>query len=215
MIVKDVMKSKVFTLTHNATIKEGLALLKQHSIHHIPIVDKDTRLEGIVSDRDFRDAAPSIFHSDEHLEDFEKPISTVMTKDIITAHPLDFVEELSAVFYEHRIGCIPIVEEDKLVGIITETDMLHTLIQLTGAHQPSSQIEVQVENVTGKLADVAAVIRQQKVNIISVLVYPGHVEGYKVLVFRLQTMNPNRVINTLTKEGFTILWPSFPGVFHE
>ncbi len=52
---------------------------------------------------------------------------------MITGHPLDFVEEVAALFYEHRISCLPILKEKKLVGIITETDLLYTLTQLTGA----------------------------------------------------------------------------------
>ena len=54
----------------------------------------------------------------------EKPIETIMKTNVITGHPLDFVEEVAAVFYEHQISCLPIVKEHKLVGIITETDLI-------------------------------------------------------------------------------------------
>lgn len=212
MIVEEIMKRNVLTLSNNATIQDAIRLIREHSVHHLPIVDEHHHLVGIVSDRDLRDAAPSIFRSDNHLEDLMKPISSIMKKDVISAHPLDFVEELSTVFYDHKIGCIPILEDNKIVGIITKTDMLHTLIQLTGANQPSSQIEVQVENVAGKLAEVASIIRSKKTNIISALVYPGKVEGYKVLVFRVQTMNPTNIINELKKVGYHVLWPNIPGV---
>ena len=72
-----------------------------------------------------------------------------MKTDLITGHPLDFVEEIGAIFYEHQINCLPIVKNRKLVGIITETDLLHTLIELTGAHQPGSQIEIKVAKSSG------------------------------------------------------------------
>jgi acetoin utilization protein AcuB len=212
MIVEEIMKRNVITLLSDATIKDAINIIKKHSIQHIPIVDEQNKVLGIVSDRDLRDATPSIFHSEDHLEDLDKPISSIMKKKVICAHPLDFVEELSSIFFDHKIGCIPITEGNKLVGIITKTDMLYTLIQLTGANQPSSQIEVQVENVAGKLADVATIIRSMKTNIISVLVYPGKVEGCKVLVFRVQTMNPTKIIHKLTKEGYKVLWPNLPGV---
>ena len=74
-----------------------------------------------------------------------------MKTDLITGHPLDFVEEIGAIFYEQQISCLPIVKNHKLVGIITHSDLLHSLIELTGAHQPGSQIEIKVENQAGVL----------------------------------------------------------------
>ena len=69
-----------------------------------------------MSDRDIKDATPSIFHTDKDSEDLQKPISTIMKTEIITGHPLDFVEEIGAVFSENKISCLPIVKEKKLSG---------------------------------------------------------------------------------------------------
>ncbi|RBW71448.1 acetoin utilization AcuB family protein [Bacillus taeanensis] len=211
MFVEMIMKREIISIYPHHTINEALTLLKINNIGHLPIVNEDNQLIGIISDRDIRDAAPSIFEKKELHHQLEKPVSTIMKTDIITAHPLDFVEELSAVFLKNKIGCIPIVEQTKLVGIVTETDMLHTLIHLTGAHQPSSQIEVKVENIAGMLAKVTSIIGKRKVNIASVLVYPGNDEAYKILVFRIQTMNPTAIIQDLQKEGYHVLSPNGPG----
>jgi acetoin utilization protein AcuB len=212
MLIEEIMIRNVITLPSKATIEDAINLINHHTINHIPIINEQDQLIGIISDRDLRDASPSIFHLEEHLEDLKKPISSIMTKEVICAHPLDFVEEISSVFFEHKIGCIPIIENGNLVGIVTKTDILYTLIELTGANQPSSQIEIQVENVTGKLADIASIIRKRKTNIISVLVYPSKIEGFKVLVFRVQTMNPRNIIEDIKKEGYRVLWPNLPGV---
>ncbi|MBU8905211.1 acetoin utilization AcuB family protein [Desertibacillus haloalkaliphilus] len=212
MIIEEIMHTDVVTLTEDATIKTAIKMLEENRIRHIPVIDENNHLIGIVTDRDIRDAKPSIFHSDEHKEDLLKPISTIMERDVFTAHPLDFVEEVSAIFYEHNIGCLPIVEDDKLIGIITETDIFHTLVKLMGAHQPSSHIEVQVENITGKLSEIAAIFKKRKVNITSVLVYPCKDIQYKTLVFRVQTMDPRAIIADIEKEGYKVLWPNMPGV---
>jgi acetoin utilization protein AcuB len=90
--------------------------------------------------------------------------------------------------------------------------LLHTFVQLTGANQPGSQIEVKVPNVAGMLSEVSDVFRKNKVNIASVLVYPDKDERFKVLVFRVQTMNPMALIEELDKEGYTVLWPNIPGI---
>jgi acetoin utilization protein AcuB len=212
MIVEQIMKTNVMTLRPNNTIADAIELLKRYHIRHIPIIDDDNHVIGIVTDRDIRDASPSIFHACEHLEDFQRPVSTIMKTNVITGHPLDFVEEIAALFYEHRISCLPIIKDGKLAGIVTETDLLHTLVQLTGAHQPGSQIEVKVPNISGMLSEVAAIFGKRNLNISSVLVYPDKDERYKILVFRIQTMNPTGIIADLKNAGYTVLWPNLPGV---
>ncbi|MCM3759624.1 acetoin utilization AcuB family protein [Alkalihalobacillus oceani] len=210
MLIEQIMTRDVITLDADATIKEAMRLIELHKIKHIPIVDEDHHIIGIVSDRDIRDASPSIFHATDHLEDFHKPVSTIMKRGVITAHPLDFVEEISNIFYEHHIGCLPIIDSGRLVGLITEKDVLHTLVELIGANQPSSHIEIKVENITGKLADIATIFKLNKVNITSVLVYPYKDPAYKVLTFRVQTMDPRRLIAILEEQGYEVLSPGEP-----
>lgn len=211
MIIEDVMKVDVVTLSENDSIQKAIEVMREHKIRHIPIVDDDNQLIGLVSNQDIRDATPSIFHSNEHLEDLQKPLSSIMKTNLITGHPLDFVEEAAAVFYENHIGCMPILSEGKLVGIITETDLLHTLVELTGAHQPGSQMEIKVPNKAGALSDLTSIIKSKKANIHSVLVYPDKKDpSYKILVFRLQTMNPLSVVQALKENGFEVLWPQIP-----
>jgi acetoin utilization protein AcuB len=213
MIVEEIMKKNVCTLFPEDTIADAIKLMADKKIRHIPIINKDHTVVGLVSDRDIKDAAPSIFHWDEHKDELEKPVKTIMTTDVITGHPLDFVEEISAVFYEHNISCMPIIKDNKLSGIVTETDLLHTLVELTGAHQPGSQIEVKVPNKAGMLCEITSVISMRKANIQSVLVYPDPKdEHYKILVVRIQTMNPIAVIEDLKKAGHNVLWPNLPGV---
>lgn len=212
MIVEQIMKRNVIKITTTNTIKDAIQLMEKHRIRHLPVINEADELVGIISDRDIRDASPSVFDTGEHSEYFTNPVSKIMVTDVITAHPLDFVEDVSSIFYEHHIGCLPIEEDNKLVGIITETDILHTLVQLMGAHQPSSQIEVQVENITGMLAEIATIIKKRNINITSVLVYPCEDLQKKVLVFRLQTMDPRGVIADIENNGYKVLWPNLPGM---
>lgn len=212
MIIEQIMQNNVISLKEEDEIEKACDYIYKHGIRHIPIIDSNNHVVGIVSDRDVRDARPSIFHANDHLDDLKKPVSSIMKRDVITGHPLDFVEEVAATLYEHNIGCLPIVSDEKLVGIVTETDLLHTLVQLTGADQPSSRIEVKVINKAGVLAEVASVFRKCKVNITSVFVHPDKTKTSKILVFRIQVMNPTTVISELRKEGYEVLWPNLPGV---
>jgi acetoin utilization protein AcuB len=212
MIVEEIMNPNATTLSPANTIETALRTLAAKSIRHIPIVNDENEVLGIISDRDIRDACPSILDQHVSMDALMQPIERIMTKNVITCHPLDFIEEIATVFYDNKIGCLPVTKEGKLVGIITETNVLHTLIELTGAHQPGSQIEVKVKNEPGILSKVVAVFAKQNVNIVSVLVYPDKGEYHKVLVFRIQTMNPLKIIEVLREEGYDVLWPNLTGI---
>lgn len=213
MIVEEIMRTCVSTLLPTDTIADGFRLMQTKKIRHIPIVNHEKHLVGLVTAPRLREAAPSIFHTGEHMEDLQKPIESIMKKDVLFGHPLDFVEEVAGLFYEHHISCLPITKDKKLVGIITETDLLRTMVELTGAHQPGSQIEVKVPNITGVLCEIAGIIRNRNANILSILVYPDKQdEHYKILVIRVQMMNPIGLINDLQSAGHHVLWPNLPGM---
>ncbi|AOH56124.1 acetoin utilization protein AcuB [Peribacillus muralis] len=216
MIVEKIMNEDIITLTPADTIHSAVVIIKEKRIRHIPIVDESFQLVGLVSDRDIRDAAPSIFNTAEYKTGLQKPLSSIMKTDLITGHPLDFVEEIGAVFCDNNISCLPIVKERKLVGIITGSDLLQSFVELTGVNQPGSQIEIKIPNKAGTLHDIAHIFKRRNSNILSTLVYPEKdATDYKILVIRVQTMNPFMVVEDLRKEGYTVLWPSLPGTSHE
>ncbi len=209
MLVEEIMKKEVITLTKTATIAEALKLLHENRIRHIPIVDDNYYVIGIVSDRDVRDASPSILNKDADHNELENEIQSIMTQDVITVHPLDFVEEIARVFYDEEFACLPVVRDNKLVGMITEKDMLQTFIQLTGTNLQSSQIEIKVPHKPGILPEVAAIFGARKTNITSVLIYPYNNDpNFKILVFRIQTMNPMPVVQDLREAGYDLMWPN-------
>ena len=82
-----------------------------------------------------------------------------MSTDLVTIEPLDTIEHAAREIYDRKIGCLPVVAEGELVGIITSSDMMRTLIELIGAHGIGSWVEVEVPNQPGMLANVTDVIR--------------------------------------------------------
>jgi acetoin utilization protein AcuB len=213
MIIEEIMKTEIATLFPTNTIADAMELMELKRIRHIPIVNAENHLVGLVTVAKIREATPSIFHANEHLEDMKKTIDTIMEHDVITGHPLDFVEEVAGLFYEHKISCMPIINNQKLVGIITETDLLRTMVELTGVNQPGSQIEIKVPNITGVLSDIAGVISKRKANILSVMVYPDKEDNHnKIIIVRVQLMNPTGLIEDLKKAGYHVLWPNLPGI---
>ncbi len=213
MIVEQIMKTDVVTLYPTDTIADAVRVMEKNNIRHVPIINKEKNLVGLVTISRLKEATSSTFRTNENPDDLKKPLETIMERNVITGHPLDFVEEAAAVFYEHKISAIPIIQDRKLVGIVTETDLLRTMIELTGAHQPGSQIEIRVPNITGVLSDIAGIIRNRNANILSVLIYPDKQDDqYKILVIRVQLMNPTGLIQDLRKAGHEVLWPNLPGI---
>lgn len=211
MIVEEIMNTAVPTLTPSDTIKDAIQLLREKKIRHLPVVNKEREVVGVVTDRDLKEATPSSLQEITDSAILDSPISEIMTRNPITGHPLDFVEETASIFYDNRIGCLPIVSQGKLVGMITESDLLYKFIELTGVHQPGSQLEIRVPNKTGILFEISKVFYEHNMNVVSVLVYPDKKSmDHKILVVRVKTMNPLKVIDSLKAAGFEVLWPSLP-----
>jgi acetoin utilization protein AcuB len=213
MLIEEIMNRDVISLSPDHTVKDALLLMQEKKIRHLPIIMEDQMLVGVVTDRDLKDVVSSYYSDLDDVNVYKMPLSEIMTKNPISGHPMDFVEEAAVIFYDNRIGCLPIVTGGKLVGIITETDLLYKYIELTGVHQPGSQIEVRVPNIPGILFEVSKVFHEQKLNVLSVLVYPDKEnENNKILVIRVKTMNPLNVIDGLRNNGFEVLWPNVPGI---
>lgn len=212
MRLEEVMRKKVVTVTSCTTIGDALSLLRGNRIRHLPVIENG-KLVGIVSDRDLRDALPSILMShDDDSQVLTKPVREIMHKDVITAHPLDFIEDAARLVYDHKVGSLPIVEGDQLVGIVTESDILYQLIEMFGVNKPSSHIEVEVEDRVGVLAEVSDVFREAQVNVSSVIVYPGSVPTTKKVAFRVQTIDPRHVYELLQEKGYKVIAPIEGGI---
>ncbi|WP_033543314.1 acetoin utilization AcuB family protein [Planococcus sp. CAU13] len=212
MLLEEIMKTKVHTLSTRQTVQDVIELFETQKIRHAPVLEND-EVVGVVTDRDLKDALPSRFTVSPKGAPYQKTVDEIMTRNPVIAHPMDSVEEIAMVFYEQQIGCLPIVSGGKLAGFITETDLLYTFIELTGTHQPGSQIELRVKDRSGVLLEVSKIFYQHNINVLSVLVYPDREKkDSKILVFRVQTMNPLALINDLRKEGFDVLWPNMPQI---
>ncbi|AIC95318.1 acetoin utilization AcuB family protein [Shouchella lehensis] len=207
-----IMRTNVYTLSPTDSIQDAIDLMEQKSIRHIPIVDEDEKLVGIVSDRDIRDSRPSILMPLNEKDLFLKPISSIMAYPVLTAHEDDDVQETAKIFYQHRIGCLPITANERLVGIISESDILSSLTALLGADRPTSVIEVCVQNYPGMLADVATIFKDVGVNIVSAVAYPSQKANYHMLSFRVQTIDPRKVIQKLADSGYDVYGPSLPSI---
>lgn len=213
MIVEEIMNSEPYTLAPTNTVREALKMMREKKIRHLPVVDEEHHVLGVITERDIKEALPSSLNEEPNSSVFEAAVKDVMVKNPLVGHPLDFVEEAALTFYESKVGCLPIVSGGKLVGIVTTTDLLYTYIELTGATAPGSKIEIRVSDTPGVLFEITKIFNNHHVNVQSVLVYPDSENTQnKILSVRVKTLNPLAIIEDLRKEGFDVLWPNVPGV---
>lgn len=132
--IREVMSTPAKALREEHTLLDALQFLQEHKVRHIPIVDASERLVGVVSDRDVKRASPSALVPTQR-EVWEKLVQEtrlgrIMARDPIAVRPTDRVSTALRLFVDERIGCLPVVENWKLVGIVTTRDLFRALLPL-------------------------------------------------------------------------------------
>jgi acetoin utilization protein AcuB len=133
MLVRDFMTTDLTTLQEDETLLDAALIFARSTLRHIPIV-RDNKLVGIVTERDLKHYTPSIL-SGIPAEQYNRlmettPLSKIMTRDLVTIRPERSLFEAAQILYDRRIGCLPVVADGELKGIITTTDMLKLLVHL-------------------------------------------------------------------------------------
>jgi len=139
MLVRDIMTTDLTTLSEDEVLLDATLILARGGFRHIPILN-DKKLVGIVTDKDVKHYTPSIL-SGIPPEEYNRlmattPLSKIMTRNPITIESGKTVYEAAQILYDHRIGCLPVVEGGELKGIITSTDMLNLLLKLLKEKSP-------------------------------------------------------------------------------
>jgi CBS domain-containing protein len=133
MLVRDFMTTDLTTLQEDATLLDAALIFARSTLRHIPIL-RGNKLVGIVTERDLKHYTPSIL-SGISAEEYNRlmettPLSKIMTRDMVTIRPEQSVFQAAQMLYDRRIGCLPVVTDGDLKGIITTTDMLKLLVHL-------------------------------------------------------------------------------------
>jgi len=206
------------TITSDASFFEARSLIHEKGVRHLPVVDKHGRLVGIVTDRDIREAAPSdaTLLSVQELNFLlgKLKVSAFMTprNKLITITPDAVIEEAVQLMHDHKIGCLPILEGEKLYGIFTETDALDHFVDIFGLKQKGTRLTIALEDKPGMLLEVLQVFKKHNVNVISIVTPSFMVEGKRIAAIRIKTEDYKEIVKDLEKAGYDVLsigkWPS-------
>jgi acetoin utilization protein AcuB len=134
MTVREWMKARPLVTHPRDSIDRARALCEEHRINQLPVV-ADDRLIGIITDRDLRDAFPSVAEQAKdplraHRETAATHVEEVMTRDMLTVHDTDSIRQAASLMQKERINALPVLHDGKLVGIITRNDLLRALLAL-------------------------------------------------------------------------------------
>lgn len=211
MLVRNKMTPNVITASPDTTLADALKLTRGNRIRHLPIV-QNQRLVGLVTDRDLRLAMPPVWASDTDHHELRNALNTrsvreVMVTTIITTDADAPIEEAARKLYEHRIGCLPVLEGEELIGIITETDLLRAFVELFGADEPGTRLEIMMQDKPGELSRVVRAIGVDfKININGIVL--PRIGNDRLAVVHLATDETDSIIQHLRRLGYRVGTPS-------
>jgi acetoin utilization protein AcuB len=177
MLVKERMTRNPIFIRPDTPVTEAQALMKREKIHHLPVLDKEEKLVGIVTEKDLLYASPSVATT---LSVYEMTsllaklkVEKVMSREVVTVAEDVPLEEAARIMADRRIGGLPIVRGKALVGMITESDLFRVFIELFGARQKGVRVSVTMPNEKGTLARIASAVCNAGGNIIALGTFLG------------------------------------------
>jgi acetoin utilization protein AcuB len=188
MLVKDRMTRNPVTAQPETTHKQAAELMRDDNVHHLPVVNKQGELVGIVVHEDLLSAQPSpattlsIYEIHSLLSKLQ--LKQIMHHPVITVGPDCPLEEAASLMLRENIGCLPVMENDQLVGIITDTDVFQTLVALLGGGHEGARFTLRLPDKPGYLAKVAQVVADAGGNIISATTWRTADAGYGYITIK-------------------------------
>ncbi|NLA58830.1 MAG: CBS domain-containing protein [Firmicutes bacterium] len=203
MMVKTRMTPNPITATPDMGVLDALKLMRKHKVRRLPVLEND-KLVGIVVESELLRVAPSpattlsVFEMNTILNKIT--VKEVMTPDPVTVTPDTLIEEAAVLMRENVVSGLPVLDNGKLVGIITETNIFDAFVDSMGLRSNGIRLALETEDRAGVLAEITRIIRDHGINIISLATfYDG--EEKRSIVLRLDTTDVDTVVKDLEKAG--------------
>jgi acetoin utilization protein AcuB len=210
MFVKDRMTPNPITGHPEMSVMDAQEIMKTRGFRHLPVVDETGKLVGLVTRSSLAAALPSDTSS---LSRFEISyilakikVSSVMLEDIFTTTPDTPIEIAARIMADERIGCLPVMEGEKLVGIITDRDLFFTMVALLGARSEGIRVTVLQPDQIGVIAGLtSAIARAGGYLTVTVGYYPQDKPGYWITVCKVKNIDQKKLVEAINSiEGTSI-----------
>lgn len=208
MFVKNRMTKNPVTVSEHTPVLEAGEIMRKQGFSRLPVL-ADGKLVGIVTEMDLMRVSPSpattlsVFEVNYLLS--KLTIKDAMTRDLITVSPEATLEEAAVLMRDHEIGALPVVEDGKLVGIITESGIFDAFIGLMGLREASSRVTLDVEDRVGVLAEITQAIKDRGINIVTMATFTNPEKRHAELVLRLDAKDPAPLVKDLEARGYRVL----------
>ena len=208
MFVGRRMTRNVITVSRDSSVLRVRNLLREKNINQVPVVE-GKKVVGVITDGDIREnsASPASTLSIHELNYLlsEMKAGDIMTRNPATVSPETPVEEAARILNERKIGCLPVVKNDELVGIITTCDMLNVLLEVMGVGTPSSRIELSIASDMGEICNIAGIVKGLGLSIISMVSTLNRNDPEtRFSVLRVNTDNILELCKALRSAGYKV-----------
>jgi acetoin utilization protein AcuB len=177
MIISRVMTKNPVFIHQDMTINEVRSLMDKEKIGHLPVLNKNNNLVGLMTRKDLLKAGPSAATSLDMYEISyllsKMTVRDVMEKDVVTVGENEIVEEAARIMADRGIGCLPVMRGKLLVGMITDTDLFHVFLNAFGARHKGVRITCSIQEKPGQLARFSQAIAEKGGNIVAFVTSEG------------------------------------------
>lgn len=207
MAVKDFMTSKVIYVSPDTTVAHASDKMKAQDLRRLPVIEND-RLVGLVTEGTMADATPSkatslsIYEMNYLLN--KTKIRDIMIRDVITVSQDASLEDAIYIMMKHKVGVLPVVDNDQLYGIITDRDIFKAFLEVSGYGEEGLRLNILLNNTIGSLEKVVRVISDAKLNIHRTVV-ANHKSGKTLVEIQIQGQADTQALEkALEEQGVTV-----------
>ncbi len=208
MFVAKNMTKNPITVTTDTTILEARKIMANEKIHRLPVLSSG-KLVGMITEKDILSASPS---SASTLDVYELTymlaklkVKKVMQKDVITTTPNTPIEEAAIIMADNDISGLPVVDKGYVVGIITESDIFRTFIDMFSARDKGIRVTIVVPEKVGELHDITQAIAAAHGDLVTVLTFSGTAPGNRVCLLKISNLSQDDILKILEPKVIEIL----------
>ncbi len=202
MLVKNRMSQPVITVGPETPIMDALNTMKTNNIRRMPVVDERGNLLGIISDKDLLNAGPSDATSLSVWEInylvAKITVKKVMTTKVLTVTENTAIEEAARIMVDNKVGGLPVMRGEQIVGVITESDLFKILLELMGARESGIRVTALVPDLLGELDKVTHTIAEAGGSFISFGQFNGDDDNHRIVTFKVSGMDQEQVVTAVS-----------------
>lgn len=209
MIIERRMTRNPVTCTPDMSIQDASDLMKREHVHRLPVLDRNGKLIGVVSEKDILKAQPSPAST---LSAYESSylLSKLTVKKIMSRTPVTVskdtpIEDAAALMVDHDLSCLPVLEGDKLVGIVSKSDLFKMLLEIFGSRISGTTLTFLVRDRKGILAEIMSKISEHELDLITCSCFAGTAPGNRFISIKVANVTGSELVDIIKPYAIEIM----------